>query len=49
MSEMDWKWFYLCMVELALFVVAGFAALHYRGLWINEKRLRSEPAGKETK
>jgi len=32
------QWAELCMAELVLFVIAGFAALHYRGKWINATR-----------
>lgn len=41
MTQLDWEWFYLCMIELALFIGAGFASLRYRGLWIKE-RLRQK-------
>lgn len=43
MTELDWKWFDLCMVLLALFAGSGALALYWRGCWTAAER-RAEAA-----
>jgi hypothetical protein len=38
MTDLDWKWFELCMGELLGLVVIGFLGLHWHGQLLNAKK-----------
>ena len=38
MTDLDWKWFELCMGQLLGLIVIGFLALHWRGQLLNAKK-----------
>jgi hypothetical protein len=38
MTNLDWKWFELCMGELVGICIIGFLALHWRGKLITAER-----------